>query len=640
MRKHLSILALVLALVLALSVSAYASGEASGGASDETALSMNASAEPAATLYEIGETGLTASDLPGVTTMGGTVTDTGASDVVMTISDFGTNGFKVTGGNYTIRDSVITKEVTAPVDANAAGGFIAGVTNGHLTIDNCVFINAGKGGRGGNYTVDCERTGEMVVIDSVIMQTGFAGDPAGYTEAIADPPSNLGLLISGYARANMSVGQSKTWYYGSQVLTEGWAAMSTDSAQSGFTFYSYDSTGKALHGGYGTYADTSCVDWFYASHLISPEVGAIISNNGEIHMAHGDAATADALAYIPADYQRTEYYSDGRSSIEAGRNDVQMHSPDMGGGGAAGDFHAVLDLADTDLVTSADLDKEATLIDWSTDYGPAVGAYIDLVKGANLLVKSTGAYIDLANVSAESYTDTLLMTVLNSDSMSRYAKATDDMTGKGVELTITDSDIAGDVKAYDYQRNIAVTLEGSTWSGAYETYDKAAWDAMWSDAVKADPYCYWILDPAQYHDGTGITASMTVDAYSTWNVTGVSHIDALGVYPGGKVNGTVTVNGAVVDTSAGGYWTGDITVTPQLDISGMAPGPAVSASSTEPAAEAPAAGSAAPAASAEPAPAAAALAAPAGGASAFGGDGKGDTPPDGFGGGSLGAPLD
>ena len=370
MRKATRILALIMVLAMVMSVSAFASGEPS----DETALSVNASAEPAGTAYEITADGLTANDLPGVEVTMGDITDTGADTVIMNITDFGTNGFKVSdGGAYTISNSVITKEVTEPVDANAAGGYIAGVTDGRLTIDSCIFVNAGKGGRNGNYTVDCERTGEMVVIDSVIMQTGFEGDTEGYTADIADPPSNLGLLISGYARANMSVGQSKTWYYGSTVITEGWAAMSTDSAQSGFTFYSYDSTGMALHGGYGTYADTSCVDWFFASHLISPEVGAIISNNGEIHMAGGDAATADALAFLPEDYETSDSYGDGRSTIEAGRNDVQMHSPDMGGGGARGDFHAVLDLTDTDLVTSEELDAEATLIDWSTDYGPAVG---------------------------------------------------------------------------------------------------------------------------------------------------------------------------------------------------------------------------------------------------------------------------
>ncbi len=562
MKKTSKILALVLALCMVLSLGAFASGEPSGEGSDETVMSVNASAEAGVTAFAIDDSGLTETPSDGVSVASGEITDTYADGVVMEITDFSANGFQVTGGEYTIRNSTITKTVSGPIDANAAGGHIAGVTNGTLIIEDCVFVNNGKGGRNGNYTVDCERTGTMVVINSEITQMGFTGDPEGYTADIADPPSNLGLLISGYARANMSVGTSKTYYYGSTVTTEGWAAMSTDSAQSGFAFYSYDSVGRALYGGYGTYADTSCVDWFYASDLISAEVGAIISNNGEIHMRNGDAADADVLAYLPADYEVSENYGDGRSLVEAGRNDFQLHSPDMGGGGARGDFVAVVDLEDTDLVTSAERDAEATLIDWSVDYGPAVGEYVDLIKGANILVKSTGADIDLKNVTAESSSGVLLMTALNSDSMSRYALATDDMTEKYVTMTITDSAIAGDVDHFDYQRNTAVELVNATWDGAYVTIDKAAWDAMWSDEAKADDYCYWILDTEKYFDGEDTVSTMSVDANSVWNVTGESNIDALTVEAGGVVNGVVTVDGAVVDVTAGGSWSGDIEVTP------------------------------------------------------------------------------
>ena len=391
MKKISKILALVLALCMVLSLGAFASGESSGEGSDETVMSVNASAEAGVTAFAIDENGLTETPSDGVSVASGEITDTYADGVVMEITDFSANGFQVSGGEYTIKNSTITKSVDGPIDANAAGGHIAGVTNGTLVIEDCTFINAGKGGRNGNYTVDCERTGTMVVINSDIIHTGFAGDADGYSADIADPPSNLGLLISGYARANMSVGTSKTYYYGSYVQTEGWAAMSTDSAQSGFAFYSYDSLAWALHGGYGTYADTSCVDWFYASGLISSEVGAIISNNGEIHMRNGADADAEALAYLPADYKVSEYYGDGRSVVAAGRNDFQLHSPDMGGGGARGDFVAVLDLKDTDLITSAEYESDTPLIDWSTDYGPAVGEYIDLVKGANILVKSSAA---------------------------------------------------------------------------------------------------------------------------------------------------------------------------------------------------------------------------------------------------------
>ena len=265
MKKATKILALLLALCLVLSLGAFASGEASGGASgggsDETVMSVNGSAEPGVTAYEITSAGLKSNEADGVAVTAGSITDTYADGVVMNITDFTTRGFQVSnGGSYTISNSYITKEVSGPVGANDAGGYIAGVTDGLLTIKNSTLINAGKGGRNGNYTVDCERTGTMVVVNSNIVQTGFTGDPAGYTAEIADPPSNLGLLISGYARANMSVGTSRTYYYGSHVETEGWAAMSTDSAQKGFAFYSFDSDAVAAYGGYGTYADTSCVD--------------------------------------------------------------------------------------------------------------------------------------------------------------------------------------------------------------------------------------------------------------------------------------------------------------------------------------------------------------------------------------------
>lgn len=556
MKKSTKILSLLLALCLCLSIGAFA-------ASDETTLSVNHDAAPSGEMWTIDENGLTVGDFDGVEVVKGEIGESVTDGAEINISAFSVTGFKVTGGEYTLKNCTINKGTDALIDANAAGGAIATVTNGRLIIDNCNLTTAGKGGRNGNYTVDCESSGEMVVINSNIIQTGFMGDPEGYTAAITDPPSNAGLLISGYARANMSVGQSKTYYYGSYVETEGWAAMSTDSAQDGFVFYSYDSVGKGLYGGYGTYADTSCVDWFYGSVLSGAEIGAILSNNGEIHMASGADADAEALKYLPADYENTKGYveREGRSLVEAGRNDFQLHSPDMGGGGARGEFTAVVELKDTDLVTSKALDDNAILTDWYADYGPAYGEYVDFLKGANFLVKSTSANISLTNVTTESYSDTLLITAPNSDSMSRYAKATDDMTGKGAQMFVYDSEISGDVLAYDYQRNCTVTLENTVWTGAYKKADKAAWDAMWSDECKADPNCVWILDTEKYFDGEGTVQALTLAAGSVWNVTEESHLDMLAIGEGVTVNGTVTVDGVEVEPVEGIY-EGEIVVTP------------------------------------------------------------------------------
>ena len=591
MKKSLKLLALSMSLCMVMGLTAYAGepapadgaapaeeaampegeggsegGESGGGesAGDETVMSMGESTQ-GPVIFSISEDGLTVAEDAEGYELTGDVTETGADGITLNISDFTTNGFKVTGGEYTISNSTIVADVTGEVDADAAGGYCAGVTGGMLTLVNCDFTTNGKGGRNGNYTVDCEQNGTLVVINSNIVQTGLTGDPNGYTADIADPPSNAALVISGYARANMSVGTSKTYYYGSYVESEGWAAMSTDSAQSGFAFYSYDSIGKTLYGGYGTYADTSCVDWFYASVLSSPEVGAIISNNGEIHMAAGEDATDEALAYLPEDYEVTETYTEnnGRSKVEAGRNDFQLHSPDMMGSGAGSDYQAILDLKSTDISTTAELDANATLVNWSEDYGAALGEYVDFVKGANILVKSTGAIITLDDVTATSTSGVLLLTALNSDSMSRYALATDDMTDKGVELTISNSEIQGDVDHYDYQRNTVVSLENTTWEGAYVTIDKEAWDALWSDDCKADESCYWILDTEKYYDGADSLSVLNIDASSTWYVTDDSALDSLTVEAGGSIVGTVYVDGEAVDVTAGGTWEGNIEVLPQ-----------------------------------------------------------------------------
>ena len=545
--------AFILIFCILLGVSAFASGEAS--------MSMNASSEPSVIAYTVDADGVAVTEDAGVVVFGGEITDEYAAGIVMEITDHAISGFRVNGGSYTIRNSIIVKYPSAPADEADGVGYIAGVADGLLTIDGSTLINNGKGGMSGNYTVECMNSGTMVVSRSNIINTGSSGDPAGYTAGISDPRSNAALLVSGYARANMSIGGTRTYYYGSVVETEGWAAMSTDSASSGFAFYSYDSSAYALHGGYGTYADSNCVNRFYASHLQSAETGGIIMNNGEVHMSNGAAADAEALAYLPADYELSDRYGDGRCTVAAGRNDFMIHSPDMFGTGAGMDFASVLDLEDTDFVTSRALDEQATLIDWHTYYGPAQGEYVDFIKGANILVKSTTADIDLKNVTAQSYSGVLLMTALNSDSMSKYGRSTDDMAGRFVTMTIADSDLTGDVVHADYQRSTAVELVNSTWSGAYVTLDKAAWDALWSDTAKADDACYWILDDT-YYDGAGSVSTMSVGAGSVWNVTGASTLNELTVEPGGAVNGRVSVNGTPTDVSVGGSWSGSILVSP------------------------------------------------------------------------------
>ena len=156
------------------------------------------------------------------------------------------------------------------------------------------------------------------------------------------------------------MGQTHTFYYDSLCVADGWAALSTDSATgSGLEFVGVNTETLALHGGYGIYADTNCRDYLYGSTLVSAEVGAIISNNGAITTG----SSVDAESAVTQDGNRALAYYDGeidgdtRTTILAGRNDFQLHSPDMMGDGKS-DFTAQLSLSHTTLITDDSINAE------------------------------------------------------------------------------------------------------------------------------------------------------------------------------------------------------------------------------------------------------------------------------------------
>lgn len=560
------LLVIILCLCL-LSTPVLASGEPSGGTSEEA---------PIEALVIVDSNGTTVAEDGYIYNMpSGEIREDGMSDVVMDTDDYTMNVVAVTGGQYTLDNCVISKSVSAVPEAK--GGVLAHVSDGLLVIRNSVLTTAGKGGiMYDDYPVECSKTGTMVIVNSEITQTGFGGDPDGYTAGIPEPPSNEALTISGYARASMSLGTGSTYYYDSKVTTEGWAAMSTDMGS--VKFYAYNSDALAQRGGYGTYADTSCSNWFYGCTLQGAEIGAIISNNGAVRLysgAEADETMFEGLALAGLTKDDIEL-TDRRSTVIGGRNCFQLHAPEESKGATRNQI-GVVEAYDTDFITSEEVHAQADLVDWYEDYGPALGEYVDFVGGADFLVKSHIANIHLTRCTAESYSGVLLMTAVNSDSMGVYALKTHNMTGKGTVLTLTDCDISGDILAYDYQRSCTAVLESTVWTGAFVTWDKAEWDASWSAECVQDAKCYWLLDEETYNTGTESVTSLTVGTGSVWNVSNNSDLDCLTVEPGGIINGTVSVNGVLTDVSAGGNWTGDIVVTPA--------NASVEPSSAEPAAE-------------------------------------------------------
>ena len=494
------------------------------------------------------------------------------TDGIVTIS-----GFSYESGDYsdtllsasnsdvTLTGANITLDVDEAISGNESAGTAAYVDSGMLTISDSTIEVDGAG----RYSVAATGTATMVVEDSVIVAGGDAGANVN-TAAVSEPASNAGLLISGNSRANFSVGQTHTFYYDSLCVTDGWAALSTDSATgSGLEFVSVNTEALALHGGYGIYADTNCRDYLYGSTLVSAEIGGIISNNGAITVG----STTDAEMATTQDSNSALAYHDGetgedvRTTIIAGRNDFQLHSPDMMGEGNS-DYTASLSLSHTDLITDdsinrdgceyiSDVNGETYIIqateDYADKYGDAVGAYIDYVTGAAILVKSTSADITLDDVTVQSSSGVALMTALNSDSMSRYLKQD---VGDGVNVTVTDSTIDGDFVHDDYQRNMSIVLDNSTLNGgvSYSTVDE--WNDIWADYA-SDVSAYWVnLDPNTYITDLHKT-HLSLENGSVWNVNADSELTVLTVSTDSTVNGVIEAettetldDGTVVYTNA------------------------------------------------------------------------------------------
>ncbi|MBQ6120671.1 MAG: hypothetical protein IJI59_02900 [Clostridia bacterium] len=487
------------------------------------------------------------------------------SGITFDSGDYSDTLLSASGSDVILTEAAVSMGVSVPISGTEQAGTAVYVDSGSLTISDSTIEVDGAG----RYTVAATGTATMVVKDSAIVAGGDAGAD-GNTSSVSEPASNAGLLISGNSRANFSVGQTHTFYYDSLCVTDGWAALSTDSATgSGLEFVGVNTEALALHGGYGIYADTNCRDYLYGSTLVSAEVGAIISNNGAITVGSlSDAQTATTQdGYGALEYSDGDTGEDARTTIVAGRNDFQLHSPDMMGEGNS-DYSAQLSLSHATLITddsingdgyeyTSTVDGKTYIVqsteDYAEKYGDAVGAYIDYVTGAAILVKSTSADIILDDVEIRSSTGVALLSTLNSDSMSRYLKQD---VGSGVNVRISDSTIDGDFIHDDYQRDLSITLDGATLNGDVTWSDADEWNVMWADYADDESACWVKLDAGTYITNTHATA-LTLTNGSVWNVKETSELTTLSVSADSTVNGTIEAettetldDGTVIYTNA------------------------------------------------------------------------------------------
>ena len=470
------------------------------------------------------------------------------SGITLKDGDYGFTGISASDSDLTISESAITLDVDhADQDTSLAGTALYTDSGRTVVRDSGLTVNGA-----GRYAFAAEGTAELIMDNSVISSGGDEG-ALGNTSSVSEPASNKGLFISGTSRAGFSAGQSHTWYYHSLCLADGWGAFSTDSASgNGLELVSYDSDAVSLHGGYGLYADTDCRDYVYASNLISAEAGVIISNNGTVVIGSSvdaaEAETQDGNAVL-SEYAGEPLEEEISSTVIAGRNAVMIHSPDMMGEGTS-DYTGTLNVSSSSLVTEDSINEEGlefvseinnetynvqASCDYAAKYGDAAGAYIDYIRGAAILIKSTSADITLTNTDVVSSSGIAVLSALNSDSMSRYLKADE---GKGVSIAMQDSEIAGSIIHDDYQRDMNITAERTEISGAVSYADANQWNKYWSGFAD-DEDCVWYGLPAETYVTNLHETNLTLLDGSVWNPAGISRLTNLTVSEDSEVNGTI-----------------------------------------------------------------------------------------------------
>jgi hypothetical protein len=492
-------------------------------------------------------------------TIDGTATASSFTGKLSTDSYFAT-GILLSGSTYTVKDAEITMGTTAEDNKSiekggtpviGAGSGIAVRDGSTVTIEDSTIKTSGAWAN-----MDYPRSGVVAGWQSaddgdvVIMRnttiTNDGNDEntsnVGYFPGMPGVPLNImkNLTVSGQGRAYVVLGDTVSYLYNSDIEGTGWAAICTDMASSkGLYVYALGTIGKTTVGGYGIYSDGNCYDTLYGSTLQGADFGAIISENGYLKMGKSSDADKDTLAKATA--ADIAAAADKESVIAGGRNAIMTHATSS----QTEEKRGQILLSDTAIKTSKDIIGTTE----QQDYMKGFENYLKLCDGAAILIKSSSENVELTNCTVDSYTNTLIEAVVDSDNGGIAAKATAPSNVIKLDNVTTTND-SMDILNKDFQRKMEVTISNMTLKG------------------KLDYMTYAQYQEVNYLDGLNTIAntenagglSLTIADTATWTPTAESHLTSLTV--NGTLNGTVTVDGKVVTVETGKTYTGTIVVAP------------------------------------------------------------------------------
>jgi hypothetical protein len=330
----------------------------------------------------------------------GNVTDRYSKDAKISAKTAEVGGVYATGmgTEYILADATIVVDGDGPQGLGGPNGGAGADDHATMIIRNCNITTTGTW----RTATSVQNYSVLKVYNSTLKANGVP-----FTPNFAATGQKTQLEIDGNSRCHVTLSNSYSYFYYSTIIAEGWAALSTDSADGFVYLEANDCTVKTLKAGYGTYADGNC--------------------HNVLNRCTFDVA--------------------GMAGIIAGEADIAFTEPKAKCGTYFALIHNIFDPNDvgTLKVTGGEIETKQ----------PAI------------LVKSANTDILLQGVKVKSDVGVLIRSTMSVDPHAATAAKTKGMNVYGIHAILKDMDAAGDILHEDKEnRGMTVYLEAATLKGA------------------------------------------------------------------------------------------------------------------------------------------------------------------------------
>jgi hypothetical protein len=316
-------------------------------------------------------------------------------------------------------------------DPDAGGITVSGEGQKYTVEDSTIFLHSDSNGLGGKGSgLFAGDHSEMTIKNCKVLTVGKSrcctateqyskmyiynsylhahGAPFGAAAAnlpdAGSPPS--ALEISGNCRAHCTQSNSETYLYDSTIIGDGWAALSTDGSEGYVKLEANNCKVQTILSGYGAYADGCCHDFFNGCDFDVADQAGIMA--GECDMTFDDC-TAVCGSYF-------------------------AH------------IHCVMGMPS----------EVGTL----TVKNSSINSAKDAVS-----IRSQNAIVNIQESEVYADNGVLVHSIVNTDP---NATKTGGKRVYGIHVNIQDSDLGGAILHEDPDREMIVSLEGSTLTGAIQ----------------------------------------------------------------------------------------------------------------------------------------------------------------------------